>query len=101
MIRLQQCEDCGALQYPPREVCTTCLSDRLFWQQADAMGARVLATTLLHHSNEKAFRDRLPLRLALVKFDTGPVALCFLASTATPGDAVQVRLNSDNLLEAA
>ena len=101
MIRLQRCEDCGAAQYPPREVCVACLSDRLAWESADALPARVLARTRLHHSNEPRFRPRLPLTVGLVQFDAGPVAVCFLAETATPGDAVQVRIGADDLLEGA
>jgi uncharacterized OB-fold protein len=101
MIRLQRCADCGAAQYPSREICSTCLSDRLMWDSADALPARVLARTKLHHSNEAHFRPHLPLILGLVKFDAGPVAVCFLSGSAVPGDAVQVRAGTDDRLEAA
>jgi uncharacterized OB-fold protein len=101
MIRLQRCADCGVAQYPSREVCVACLSDRLAWQTADSLPARVLARTRLHHSNEPRFRSRLPLTVGLVHFDAGPVAVCFLAATASPGDSVQVRIGADDLLEAA
>jgi hypothetical protein len=36
-----------------------------------------------------------------VKFDAGPVAVCFLLGSAAPGDAVQVRVGPDDLLVAA
>jgi uncharacterized OB-fold protein len=101
MIRLQRCADCGRAQYPPREVCGTCLSDQLAWDSADSLPGRLLACTVLHHSNEPAVRPRLPLTIGLVQFDAGPVAVCFLAESVVPGDAVQVRLNADALLEAA
>jgi uncharacterized OB-fold protein len=100
VIRLQRCLDCDAMQYPPREACGTCLSDRLTWESADHLPGRVLARTRLHHSNEPRFRDRLPLTLGLVRFDCGPVAVCFLADGVTPGDAVRVSLGSDGLLMA-
>jgi uncharacterized OB-fold protein len=101
MIRLQRCSDCGAAQYPPREFCGACLSDRLGWNCTKTMPARVLARTLLHHTNEPQFRPRLPLTIGLVQFDAGPVAVCFLSPAAAPGDVVQVRLGGGNLLEAA
>jgi len=101
MIRLQRCADCGTAQYPPREVCGACLSDRVAWDSADSLPARVLARTRLHHSNEPRFRARLPLSVGLVKFDAGPSAVCFLSETAAPGDTVQVRIGTDGLLEAA
>ncbi len=100
MIRLQRCTDCTTAQYPPREVCGTCLSDRLTSDSADALPARVLARTRLHHSNEPHVRARLPLTVGLVRFDAGPVAVCFLSATAAPGDQVQVRINADDKLEA-
>jgi uncharacterized OB-fold protein len=101
MIRLQRCADCDTAQYPPREVCGGCLSDRLAWDSSDSLPARVLARTRLHHSNEPRFRPRLPLSVGLVKFDAGPVAVCFLSKTAAPGDTVQIRIGADGLLEAA
>ena len=101
MIRLQHCRDCGAAQYPPRAACGTCLSGDLEWQTADAVAGRVLSRTVLHHSNEPRFRQRLPLTVGLVQLAQGPVVVCFLLATAQPGDAVSVRLNADNLLEAS
>jgi len=101
MIRLQHCSACGTAQYPPREFCAACLSDCLTWDTAEALPGRVLARTILHHSNEEAMRARLPLTVGLVQFDAGPVAVCLLSTTAEPGDVVRVRLNGDALLEAA
>jgi uncharacterized OB-fold protein len=101
MIRLQYCRSCGVAQYPPREVCHSCLSDRLAWDSADSMPARVLARTRLHHSNEPRFRSRLPLTVGLVRLDAGPVVVCFVAETAAQGEGVQVRIGADGLLEAA
>jgi len=100
VIRLQRCAACGAVQYPPREFCGACLSDALAWEEAESLPARVLARTRLHHSNEPGFRPRLPLTLGLVRFDAGPIAVCFLGEGATPGDAVWVRFGADGLLES-
>jgi uncharacterized OB-fold protein len=100
MIRLQRCADCGAAQYPSREICGACLSDRLTWESAETLPARVLARTKLHHSNELRFQTRLPLYCGLVQFDAGPVAMCFLAATAAPGDEVRVWRDTDDLLKA-
>ena len=30
-FQLQQCADCGAVQYPPRDACSSCLSPDLPW----------------------------------------------------------------------
>ena len=101
MIRLQRCAACGAAQYPPREFCGACLSDDVAWQEAETLPARVLARTRLHHSHEPRVRPRLPLTLGLVRFDAGPVAVCFLGDDTAPGDAIRVRFGAHGLLEAA
>lgn len=100
MIRLQRCVACGSAQYPPREVCRACLADRLLWETADSLPAHVLARTRLHHSNEPDVRPRLPLTCGLVRFEAGPVAVCFLAETAAVGELVRVRMGANDLLEA-
>lgn len=100
MIRLQRCMRCGVAQYPPREFCGACLDDRVEWESAEAFPARLLSRTILHHSNEPRFRPRLPLSIGLVRFDAGPVAICFLPGTAAPGDQLRVGLGADGLLEA-
>jgi NAD(P)-dependent dehydrogenase (short-subunit alcohol dehydrogenase family)/uncharacterized OB-fold protein len=70
-FELQVCEECGAVQYPPREACHRCLSARLQWRAQPGQGTLLGATTL-HHSNDLFFRERLPWRLGLVQLDAGP-----------------------------
>ncbi len=94
MITLQRCVACGAVQYPPREICGVCLSDAVAWETAEFLPGRVLARTVLHHSNEPRFRARLPLAIGLVRLDAGPVAVCFLGERE-PGDTVSVRARDD------
>jgi len=76
-FELQACQDCGAVQYPPREACHACLSPRLKWQPQSGAG-QLLATTTLHHSNDLFFRERLPWRLGLVHLDQGPTLMVHL-----------------------
>ncbi len=38
-LELQFCRDCGAVQYPAREACHRCLSDRFAWRPVDGAGA--------------------------------------------------------------
>jgi NAD(P)-dependent dehydrogenase (short-subunit alcohol dehydrogenase family)/uncharacterized OB-fold protein len=76
-FELQQCRDCGALQYPPREACQNCLSTRLAWKQQSGHG-ELLASTVLHHSNDLFFRERLPWRLGLIQLAAGPTVVAHL-----------------------
>jgi NAD(P)-dependent dehydrogenase (short-subunit alcohol dehydrogenase family)/uncharacterized OB-fold protein len=74
---LQTCADCGAVQYPPREACHSCLAPRLHWCTQSGEG-ELLCSTTLHHSNDLFFRERLPWRLGLVRLDCGPTLLVHL-----------------------
>lgn len=79
---LQVCEDCGAVQYPPREACQRCVSPRLRWRVQDGAGELLSATTL-HHSNDLFFRERLPWRLGMVHLDAGPSVMVHLHGDVT------------------
>ncbi len=89
-LALQHCTACGTVQYPPRELCSVCLADRLEWRVTDAEGGKVLATTTLHRSHEAAFRDALPLHAGLVRLDAGPAVVCFLAEGCDAGTRVRI-----------
>ena len=69
-LELQQCRACGRFQYPPREACANCLSTRLEWTVCDGAG-ELISETVLRHSNENYFRERMPLRVGLVHLDVG------------------------------
>ena len=85
-FELQACDDCGTVQYPPREVCHKCLSAALRWRQQSGEG-ELLGSTRLHHSNDLFFRERLPWRLGLVHLDAGPTLMVHLHGEV--GDAPQ------------
>jgi len=99
-FELQQCADCGTVQYPPREACHKCLSVRLVWR-AQEIDGELLSDTVLHHSNDLFFRERLPWRLGLVKLDCGPTVVAHLhASTAPPPSRVRVSAMLDRAGQA-
>ena len=94
-FELQVCQDCGAVQYPPREACGHCVSHRLQWRAQSGDG-QLLALTTLHHSNELFFRERLPWRLGLVHLDAGPTVVAHLhgdVSTAPARVRIGARLD--------
>jgi NAD(P)-dependent dehydrogenase (short-subunit alcohol dehydrogenase family)/uncharacterized OB-fold protein len=76
-FELQVCQECAAVQYPPREACHRCLSPLLKWTPQSGEG-RLLSRTTLHHSNDLYFRERLPWRLGLVQLDSGPTLIVHL-----------------------
>jgi NAD(P)-dependent dehydrogenase (short-subunit alcohol dehydrogenase family)/uncharacterized OB-fold protein len=94
-FELQVCADCGAVQYPPREVCHRCLSDRLRWRGQSGLG-ELLATTTVRHSHDPFFRERVPWRLGMVRLDAGPTLIVHLhGGCAPPPSRVRVGARLD------
>jgi len=78
-FELQVCAECGAVQYPPREVCHRCLSGTLRWRGQSGLG-ELLSATVVHHSHDPFFRERVPWPLGLVRLDAGPTLVTHLHS---------------------
>ena len=76
-FELQVCQRCSAVQYPPRDACHRCLSSQLKWTPQAGAG-ELLSETVLHHSNDPFYRERLPWRLGLVRLDAGPTVIVHL-----------------------
>ncbi|HZW76175.1 MAG TPA: OB-fold domain-containing protein, partial [Caldimonas sp.] len=74
---LQVCQRCKAVQYPPRDACHVCVSPELKWTVQQGTG-ELLSETVLHHSNDPFYRERLPWRLGLVRLDVGPSVIVHL-----------------------
>ena len=76
-FELQVCARCLAVQYPPCDACQRCLSSDLKWTSQSGAG-ELLSETVLHHSNDPFYRERLPWRLGLVHLDAGPTVIVHL-----------------------
>jgi len=88
-FELQVCAACQTVQYPPREVCGSCLSHDLAWRAVDAAGT-LLASTTLHHSNDLYFRERLPWRVGTVHMDAGPSVVAHIHQDCPDGARVRL-----------
>jgi NAD(P)-dependent dehydrogenase (short-subunit alcohol dehydrogenase family)/uncharacterized OB-fold protein len=91
-FELQVCDDCGAVQYPPREACHRCLSTALKWREQSGEG-ELLSHTTLAHSNDLFFRERLPWRLGLVRLDAGATLMLHLHGDV-PGAPARVKVGA-------
>jgi NAD(P)-dependent dehydrogenase (short-subunit alcohol dehydrogenase family)/uncharacterized OB-fold protein len=100
-LELQVCRDCGTVQYPPREACRACLSQRLDWKPQSG-GGELMSQSTLHHSNEVFYRERMPWRLGVVRLDCGPVVVAHLHGDCAPAPSrVRVHANIDRAGQAA
>jgi NAD(P)-dependent dehydrogenase (short-subunit alcohol dehydrogenase family)/uncharacterized OB-fold protein len=97
---LQICDGCSKVQYPPRQICSECLSDQLEWKDINT-GGKLLAETTLQHSNDVYFRDRLPWRLGIIIADAGPSIVAHLAADCVQGERVRMSLSIDRAGNAA
>jgi NAD(P)-dependent dehydrogenase (short-subunit alcohol dehydrogenase family)/uncharacterized OB-fold protein len=91
-FELQVCEHCGAVQYPPRETCHHCLCDALRWREQPGTG-ELISSTMVHHSHDPFFRERVPWRLGLVRLDAGPTLVAHLHSGCAPAPS-RVRIGA-------
>ena len=82
-FEVQECAECGAVQYPPREARHRCLCPDLQWAPQRG-GGELISETVLHHSNDPYFRDRLPWRLGMVRLDCGPTVIAHLHCGVSP-----------------
>jgi NAD(P)-dependent dehydrogenase (short-subunit alcohol dehydrogenase family)/uncharacterized OB-fold protein len=85
-FQLQVCGDCGAVQYPPREICHRCLSDRLPWTDQSG-GGELLAETTIHLSQDPYFRERGHWRVGMVRLDAGPTLIAHLPAVSAAAPA--------------
>ena len=94
-FELQVCQRCQAVQYPPRDACHRCLSSLLKWTTQAGTG-ELLSETVLHHSNDSFYRERLPWRLGLVRLDAGPTVIVHLhGDVGAPPAKVRVGVRLD------
>jgi len=67
---LQRCEDCGAVIYYPRALCTACHSERLAWQPVSGEGT-IYSFTVCHRPAGPAFKEDAPYVVALIDLKEG------------------------------
>jgi uncharacterized OB-fold protein len=92
-LKLQECTACGARPYTPRLQCPKCFGD-LIWTEADGTGV-VHSYGIVHRPNQPAvFDDRVPIVVAIVELDEGPLLVSDLINcdpeAVAIGDEVRV-----------
>jgi uncharacterized protein len=70
-LRLQCCDDCGHLRFPPSPTCPRCLSQFATWVATSGRG-EVLTFVVFHRAYQPEWTDRVPYAVLLVQLDDGP-----------------------------
>ena len=68
-FRLQKCQSCGYLRYPPGTACPWCTGMTFEWTPVEPRGA-VYSYGEVHHAIQPSFRDHTPYMILLVELDT-------------------------------
>jgi len=97
-IELQVCGDCKAVQYPPAEVCRSCLGGRLEFAAQPASG-HIIASVLVYRSYRDDFAHGGPWPVASVRLDTGPTVFAHVADLLDAGTEVRLAALVDSLGE--
>lgn len=101
VFALQECADCRETQYPPKEACGHCLSTELAWREQSGTG-ELIAHTVLRHSLDPYFLERMPWRVGLVRLDCGPSVVVHVhGAVALPPSRVRIIARLDKAGQAA
>lgn len=69
-LRMQRCQPCGHVRFPPRPMCPRCQSFESSWVPVSGRGT-VYSWVVAHPPLLPAFADRAPLPILLVELEEG------------------------------
>ena len=69
-LRMQRCQPCGHLRFPPRPMCPRCQSLDSGWVPVSGRG-QVYSWVVCHAPLLPAFQERAPLTVLLVELEEG------------------------------
>jgi uncharacterized OB-fold protein len=87
-FRLQCCDACGLIRYPPTTACPWCANPGAHWVAVEGEGT-VHSYTEIHHAIQPAFKPHVPYLVLLVELNTQ-------RGVPTPHEALRVVGNLTN-----
>ena len=70
-ITAQSCDDCGAFQHPPDEICGGCQGTNLSFKECGGEGT-VESVAVVHHPVHPGLADYCPYAIVVVSIDGAP-----------------------------
>jgi len=70
-INAQSCDDCGAFQHPPDDVCGGCQGTNLSFVDCSGEGT-VESVAVVHHPVHPGLSDHCPYAIAVISIDGAP-----------------------------
>ena len=93
---VQRCGGCGALRFPPREICSTCLSTEASWQPVSGRG-EIFSFNIMHQIYHPGFAAEVPYAVVVVRLEEGPKITSNLVGC--PVDAITVGMPVEVIFE--
>ncbi len=88
-LKFSKCNQCGLFQFPPRDLCSNCLSEAIIWELIQPCGV-IIAETSIHYSLEEQLEKTLPNHIGLIKLDIGPTIFANLDENMKKRDRVMI-----------
>lgn len=73
-LMIQHCSQCGAFQFYPRILCSSCMSEQLEWAQSSGRG-KVSTFTICRLPVAQAYAADVPYVIALIQLEEGPTMM--------------------------
>ena len=93
---VQRCARCGTLRFPPRELCTSCLSTEIEWADVSGRG-EIFSFNVMHQVYHPAFAAEVPYAVVVVKLAEGPKMISNLVDC--PLDAIRIGMPVEVVFE--
>lgn len=73
-LAVQRCAACGALRFPPRELCSRCWSRDVEWTHVSGRG-EIFSFYVMHQLYHPGFAADVPYPVVVVKLEEGPLVV--------------------------
>jgi uncharacterized OB-fold protein len=95
---VQRCDGCGALRFPPRELCSQCLATAASWVDVSGRG-EIFSYNVMHQIYHPAFAAEVPYAVVVVKLTEGPKITSNLVDC--PPDQIHIGMPVEVVFEPA
>jgi uncharacterized protein len=88
-LKLQKCDECSTVWYPPSPLCPACWSRKITWTRLSGRG-HVSSWVVFHQSYFRGFEAEVPYNVAEVELEEGPRLLTNLVGVSNDAICAQM-----------
>ena len=98
-LRLQRCDQCSNVYFPPRPFCPKCASRSV--SSFNASGRGKLHSYVINHRAAPGFEADAPYAIAVVELEEGPKMMTNMVDVEQTPEALQIDMAVEATFEAA